>query len=374
MRTVAVVPALDEAGNIGPLTAELVSVVDAVVVVDNGSSDGTGAEAAAAGAKVVDQPARGYGHACAAGSTAAIELGADVIVYIDGDRSSDPAELPDLLGPVEAGAYLLFDPSPANLTPVIFEPPIETLSRPPVFDVYGTTGDDPFAQGDLLVGRTVLQPDDPAVDPDTPSVKIDGFTIWLESDEQFASVNHQSDTELTAFLSQSIPQTELAELLATYLRTGELSIAPLVLLGQDLPVSTGGVVTVGTVNYVSLDNIGASADEAPDGIVSMSVESAPVDNLVLREWFNRTDPEPSALETTVVEHRGNRMTATVSFGNRLVLQYEVDGVPVQVSMTTADFATPPPLDDALALIGDLRRASDAEIEEMTERGRDLTAD
>ena len=106
----------------------------------------------------------------------------------------------------------------------------------------------------------------------------------------------------------------------------------------------------------------------------MSVESAPVDNLVLREWFNRTDPEPSALETTVVEHRGNRMTATVSFGNRLVLQYEVDGVPVQVSMTTADFATPPPLDDALALIGDLRRASDAEIEEMTERGRDLTAD
>lgn len=103
MRTIAVIPALDEAGNIGPLVSELTREVDAVVVVDNGSTDTTADEADAAGADVVAEPVRGYGRACAAGSARAVELGADVIVYIDGDRSSPPDEAGLLLGPIRAG-------------------------------------------------------------------------------------------------------------------------------------------------------------------------------------------------------------------------------------------------------------------------------
>ncbi len=104
LRVAAVVPALNEAGTIGRLVADLLpQPVDWVIVVDNGSDDGTAAAAAAAGAHVVMEPRRGYGYACAAGSRDALARAAAVIVYIDGDHSSDPAELPRLLGPLEAG-------------------------------------------------------------------------------------------------------------------------------------------------------------------------------------------------------------------------------------------------------------------------------
>ncbi|MGI9596494.1 MAG: glycosyltransferase, partial [Acidimicrobiales bacterium] len=76
LRVVAVVPALNEADNIVTLVAELKTEVDVVVVVDNGSTDGTAARAAGADAEVVTEPRRGYGYACAAGSDLAIELGA----------------------------------------------------------------------------------------------------------------------------------------------------------------------------------------------------------------------------------------------------------------------------------------------------------
>jgi hypothetical protein len=52
----------------------------------------------------VAEPRRGYGYACAAGSARALELGADLLVYMDGDGSARPAELPRLLGPLERGA------------------------------------------------------------------------------------------------------------------------------------------------------------------------------------------------------------------------------------------------------------------------------
>jgi glycosyltransferase involved in cell wall biosynthesis len=52
----------------------------------------------------VAEPRRGYGYACAAGSARALELGADLLVYMDGDGSARPAELPRLLEPLERGA------------------------------------------------------------------------------------------------------------------------------------------------------------------------------------------------------------------------------------------------------------------------------
>ncbi len=99
----AIVPALNEAGNIAGLVSELrQQPVDLIVVADNGSADATAATAAAAGAIVVSEPRRGYGFACGAGSREALEHGADVLVYIDADHSSRPDELTRLLEPLLA--------------------------------------------------------------------------------------------------------------------------------------------------------------------------------------------------------------------------------------------------------------------------------
>ena len=70
------------------------------IVVDNGSSDGSGALAARLGARVVDEPARGFGAACFAGLRAA---GADVVCFMDCDASLDPRDLLGVAGLVTAG-------------------------------------------------------------------------------------------------------------------------------------------------------------------------------------------------------------------------------------------------------------------------------
>jgi glycosyltransferase involved in cell wall biosynthesis len=96
-----IIPALDEAGTIRTLVREVRQVAPAqVVVVDNGSTDATALEALAAGAAVVQEPRRGYGYACAAGVAQAAALAADVVVFLDGDYSFLPAELPRLLLPI----------------------------------------------------------------------------------------------------------------------------------------------------------------------------------------------------------------------------------------------------------------------------------
>lgn len=101
-RVVAIVPALNEAGSIGGLVRSLrAQPVDEVVVVDNGSSDATGPAAEAAGARVVRESRRGYGYACRCGLRAAD--GAGVLVFVDGDGSFLPEEVPALLEPVLAG-------------------------------------------------------------------------------------------------------------------------------------------------------------------------------------------------------------------------------------------------------------------------------
>lgn len=112
MHVAVVIPALNEEGNVGHVVSELLvpelvtqvpELSITVVVVDNGSIDGTAVEALAAGAVVVPQPNRGYGWACAAGSAKAIEMGADAIAYIDADHSSLPDELGLLLEPWHSG-------------------------------------------------------------------------------------------------------------------------------------------------------------------------------------------------------------------------------------------------------------------------------
>ena len=101
-RVAVIIPALNEAGSIAAVVAGVKHQLDALVVVaDNGSDDGTAAAARGAGALVVTVKARGYGHACLAGVTAAGD--SELLVFLDGDGSMSPSDIPRLLAPIIDG-------------------------------------------------------------------------------------------------------------------------------------------------------------------------------------------------------------------------------------------------------------------------------
>jgi hypothetical protein len=96
-----IIPALNEEKALPCVLADLPAGVDEVLVVDNGSTDGTAAVALAGGVRVVSEPRRGYGSACLRGLAG---IGRhDVIVFLDADHSDHPEELPKLLTPIAAG-------------------------------------------------------------------------------------------------------------------------------------------------------------------------------------------------------------------------------------------------------------------------------
>jgi glycosyltransferase involved in cell wall biosynthesis len=102
MKVSVIIPALNEAGCIGDLVTEaLAQPVHDVIVVDNGSTDGTADVARRAGAHVVTEPRRGYGYACAAGVAAAK---GEVLVFLDGDGSSLPNEMSRLIEPLASSS------------------------------------------------------------------------------------------------------------------------------------------------------------------------------------------------------------------------------------------------------------------------------
>ena len=104
-RVAAVIPTWNEAGAIGPTVARLPrDLVGHVIVVDGGSADGTVAEAEAAGAEVLREGRRGYGRACLSGAERAKALGAEIVLFLDGD-GSDCGELAGrIAGPVADGS------------------------------------------------------------------------------------------------------------------------------------------------------------------------------------------------------------------------------------------------------------------------------
>ncbi len=89
-----VIPTLNEAETIGGVIASIPAINGEILVVDSSSTDGTPVIAKAAGAKVIHEPRRGYGRACAAGVAAA--RGA-VVVFLDADGADNPEHLPKLL-------------------------------------------------------------------------------------------------------------------------------------------------------------------------------------------------------------------------------------------------------------------------------------
>jgi len=103
MNVTVIIPALNEVGCIGELViAVLAQPIKEVVVVDNGSTDDTAGVAHGAGARVVSEPRHGYGYACAAG-VAAANAQTEALVFIDGDYSFAPSEMPRLVAPLQAG-------------------------------------------------------------------------------------------------------------------------------------------------------------------------------------------------------------------------------------------------------------------------------
>ncbi len=100
-RVTAIIPALDERAALVELLRDWpAGSVDEIIVVDGNSSDGTVAVARAAGARVVVEAQRGYGRACMAGAAA---TDSDIIVFLDGDGSCDPADIAAVVAPIRAG-------------------------------------------------------------------------------------------------------------------------------------------------------------------------------------------------------------------------------------------------------------------------------
>ena len=119
-----IIPVYNEAQALPLVLKELPRhLAQEVIVVDNGSTDGTFASAQAAKVKVMFEPRRGYGRACQAGMLA-LPAGCEVVVFLDGDHSDYPEDLPALLAPIERGeadlvigSRVLGHAQPGSLTP-----------------------------------------------------------------------------------------------------------------------------------------------------------------------------------------------------------------------------------------------------------------
>jgi glycosyltransferase involved in cell wall biosynthesis len=101
-----IIPALNEEEPIAGVIREVAAtkIPAEIVVVDNGSTDETAKRAHVAGARVIAEPRRGYGRACAAG-VAALRSECEIVVFLDGDGSDCPEFMDQLVDPIIAGTH-----------------------------------------------------------------------------------------------------------------------------------------------------------------------------------------------------------------------------------------------------------------------------
>lgn len=105
-----IIPAYNEEASIGMVIDEIPRhLVREIIVCDNNSRDRTAEVGAAAGAKVVWEGRPGYGSACLRGmrhiALRPAEEWPDIVVFLDGDHSDHPEQLPELLAPIIDGDY-----------------------------------------------------------------------------------------------------------------------------------------------------------------------------------------------------------------------------------------------------------------------------
>jgi glycosyltransferase involved in cell wall biosynthesis len=100
-----IIPAFNEALSIDKVIAEIPSFVKEIIVVNNNSSDHTAIAAKAAGATVLDEPRQGYGFACLKGIANLKGKNARIVVFIDADYSDFPAELTEVIRPIEEQGF-----------------------------------------------------------------------------------------------------------------------------------------------------------------------------------------------------------------------------------------------------------------------------
>lgn len=102
-KIVVIIPAMNEAGSIGKVINDIPKeLVEVVLVGNNNSSDNTKEVAERAGAIVFDEVRPGYGYACliCMDYVAKMEVKPDVIVFLDGDYSDYPQEMPQVVAPI----------------------------------------------------------------------------------------------------------------------------------------------------------------------------------------------------------------------------------------------------------------------------------
>jgi len=103
-RTVVIIPAYNEEGSIAKVILQAKLYVNRVYVCDDGSTDLTSTIAQAVGAKVIrHSERRGKGEALMTLSKEVIMLNPDIVVSLDGDGQHNPADIPLLIKPIEAG-------------------------------------------------------------------------------------------------------------------------------------------------------------------------------------------------------------------------------------------------------------------------------
>lgn len=101
MTTLVIIPAFNEARAIGQVIGDIPDrLVDEVVVVNNASTDETERNARTAGATVIREERPGYGYACLRGIEYARAQHPDIVVFLDGDYSDHPEEMPRLVDPI----------------------------------------------------------------------------------------------------------------------------------------------------------------------------------------------------------------------------------------------------------------------------------